>query len=127
MLRQKEILENEKCIGRMPCHRVVLRVIKEECIFWSSIRTKVPFNRRDSVIPKQNLTGGVEEFAKNKLHNRRSSTIPSSVLLCKLQQLELKEEEKTKMECEGIRNLETKTIEKAVKRRRRHSSVTSAA
>ena len=129
---------------RIPKPRAVVQLMREEKLFWKNTRERrIPYNRRDSVIPKHVLLGlesmsGEERLrARTGKHNRRSSTISKDILLSMIRDSNTSSSEKsnvqvatksaTKKKLKANHDVQTVDLEVPRRRRRRASSTMSAA
>lgn len=121
-------------------HRAIRDLISEEKLFWRNTReSRVPYNRRESVIPKcvllglENTSSKVKEntFSRQRKHNRRSNTIDKNVLLNMIRDSnnsnEPSKNSSTIAKIEAVQNVQTVQVEIPRKHRRRASSTMSAA
>ena len=119
-------------------HRAIRDLISEEKLFWRNTReSRVPYNRRESVIPKCVLLGSektslkVKEntFSRQRKHNRRSNTIDKNVLLNMIRDSNNSNEpsKNSSTIAKAVQNVQTVQVEIPRKHRRRASSTISAA
>ena len=131
----------------IPKPRAVVQLIKEEKLFWKNTRERrIPYNRRDSVIPKHVLLGlenmsltrvGENPRTRTGKHNRRSSTISKDILLSMIRDSNTSSSEKSNVQVptksattkklKANHDVQTVDLEVPRRRRRRASSTMSAA
>ena len=119
-------------------HRAIRDLISEEKLFWRNTReSRVPYNRRESVIPKSVLLGlentslKVNTFSRQRKHNRRSNTIDKNVLLNMIRDSndsnKPSKNSSTIANIKAVQNVQTVQVEIPRRHRRRASSTMSAA
>ena len=123
---------------RIPKPRAVVQLMREEKLFWKNTRERrIPYNRRDSVIPKHVLLGlesmsGEERLrARTGKHNRRSSTISNDILLTMIRDFNMSSEKsnttKSTTKAKTLKPNQDVDFKVPRRRRRRASSTISAA
>ena len=125
----------------IPKPRAVVQLIKEEKLFWKNTKERrIPYNRRDSVIPKHVLLGlenmsltrvGENPRTRTGKHNRRSSTISNDILLTMIRDFNMSSEKsnttKSTTKAETLKPNQDVDFKVPRRRRRRRASSTISA